>query len=33
MISFYIISKKFFLGREKVFDGSSVSVTKRENDF
>ena len=33
MISFYIISKRFFLEREKVFDRSSVSITKRENDF
>ena len=33
MINFYILSKKFFLKREELCDGSVVSITKKEYGF
>ena len=30
MISFYIVSKRFFLQREEFSDGRVVSITKKE---
>ena len=33
MITFYIISKRFFLKSEKLSDATVVSITKKEYDF
>ena len=33
MISFYILSKRFSLRREKISDARVVSITKIESDF
>ena len=33
MISFYILSKRFFLKREELSDAREVSITKKEYGF